>query len=70
MLKVMITNCDSDESPLRDFGIADGDVLDVEVRTRPDGSIIWFNQSWGDGIGIEIEQHECVAITSDNQSIH
>lgn len=59
MPKVIITNCDSEESPLRDFGILNGEVFDAEVEHMPDGSWNWVVRNWQDDVNLEIMPDEC-----------
>ncbi|MFW5410756.1 hypothetical protein B7L51_019335 [Pectobacterium brasiliense] len=58
MTQIIITNCDSDESPLRDFNIKNGDVFSAQVAHRGDGKWHWLVIDWEPGVDLEIMPDE------------
>lgn len=62
MPRVMITNANSEESPLCDFGISVGDIFTVEVQHRDDGKWEWVVKNWREGVSLEIMPDECQLI--------
>lgn len=56
---IMITNCNSEESPLSDFGVKNGDIFSAEVEHRPDGEWQWSVRNWHDGVDLEVMPDEC-----------
>ena len=54
----MITNCDSEESPLRDFDIANGDIFSAEIIHMSDGQWCWLVPEWKLGVDLEIMPDE------------
>lgn len=59
MTQIMVTNDNSDESPLRDFGVRNGDILTAEIERRPDGLWQWSVKNWKEGVDLEVMPEEC-----------
>lgn len=59
MTQIMVTNDNSDESPLRDFGVKNGDILTAEIESRPDGLWQWSVKNWKEGVDLEVMPEEC-----------
>ena len=69
MVQVMVTNCDSEESPLSDFGIQNGDIFTAEVEHRDDGKWQWSVRNWQEGVNLEIMPDECQIVGENMRPI-